>query len=151
MATSRESNPAQPQVLHLLVDTNVDLDLLLARDPWMTQARPLVDAQDAGRVAVHLAASVVTDVFYIGRRLVGIDQAFLAVDRCLEDFELVPINRAILEAARGLVGNDFEDNVQIACAQAAGLDLIITRDVAGFRHSPNPAIEPAAIGGYLTP
>jgi len=50
-----------------------------------------------------------------------------------------------------MLGHDFEDNIQIACAQAAGLDLIVTRDVAGFRHSPIPSIEPPAIVGYLMP
>jgi predicted nucleic acid-binding protein len=154
MATSPEQEPAAPPILRALIDTNVILDLLLRREPWVTDAQPLVDAQDVGRVTVYLPTSALTDIFYISRRLVGIDHAFEAVDRCLEDFVIVPVDRALAEAARRLPGNDFEDNVQIACAQAAGLDLIITRDtrdVAGFRHSPIPAIKPAAIVGYLAP
>jgi hypothetical protein len=50
-----------------------------------------------------------------------------------------------------LPGPDVEDNVQIACAQLAGLDLIVTRDTAGFRHAPVPAIEPTAVVAYLAP
>jgi hypothetical protein len=37
--------------------------------------------------------------------------------------------------------------VQIACAQLARLDLIVTRDAAGFTHSSISAIEPAAVIG----
>jgi predicted nucleic acid-binding protein len=151
MAASEEHGSPTPPALRVLLDTNVVLDLLLRREPWVTEAQPLVEAQDAGRVIAYLPTSAVTDVFYISRRLVGIERAFEVVDRCLEDFELVPVDQAILEAARQLPGNDFEDNVQIACSQAVGLDLIVTRNVADFRLSPIPAIEPATIVGHLAP
>jgi predicted nucleic acid-binding protein len=150
MDASEGQEARVPPALRVLLDTNVVLDLLLRREPWVTEARPLVDAQDAGRVTAYLPTSAITDVFYISRRLVGIEQAFVIVDRCLEDFELLAVDRALAETARRLPGSDFEDNVQIACAQAAMLDLIITRNVAAFRHSPIPAIEPAAIMGYLS-
>ena len=61
----------------------------------------------------------------------------------------LPVYRAVLEAALGLPGSDVEDIVQIACAQLGGLDLIVTRDTAGFHHAPMPAVEPAAIASYL--
>lgn len=97
----------------------------------------------------YLPTSTLTDIFYISRRLVGIDRAFDTLDRCLADFELLAVDRTIIEAARLLPGNDFEDNVQIACATVALLDLIITRDATGFAHSPIPAIEPVALVPHL--
>lgn len=140
-----------PRPLHVLVDTNVVLDLFLRREPWLTQAQPLWDARDAGRVYAHLSASVVTDIFYICRRQVGIDEARRAVEFCLRGFTIVTIDRSVLEAAFALQGNDFEDNVQIACAQSAGLDLIITRDAVDYQHSPVPAIAPPDIAKHLAP
>lgn len=125
------------------------LDLLLRREPWVTEAQPLIEASASGHVIGYLPTTALTDIFYIGRRLVGIERAFAAVDRCIADFELIAIDRPIIQMARGLPGNDFEDNVQIACAQAAGLDLIITRDAAGFAHSPVPVVIPAQISNYL--
>lgn len=38
--------------------------------------------------------------------------------------------RAALERAQALSGSDFEDNVQIACAELNGLDAIVTRNPA---------------------
>ncbi len=140
---------ANPRALRVLVDTSVVLDLLLRREPWVTQSQLLIEASASGRVIGHLPTSALTDVFYIGRRLVGIERAFEAVDRCLADFQLLPVDRSIVESARLLPGNDFEDNVQIACAAAAQLDLIVTRDAAGFTHSPIPAVEPATIVSHL--
>jgi hypothetical protein len=50
-----------------------------------------------------------------------------------------------LQAAAALGGRDFEDGLQIACAAAARLDAIITRDPAGFLGSTVEAIEPAEL------
>ncbi len=149
MAESNSSPPTPP--LQVLVDTNVALDQLLPRDPWHTLAQPFWQARDAGQLVASLSTTTVTDIYYIARRQVGNDTARRVIERCLREFGLIVVNRAILEHALAMLGDDFEDNVQIACAQAAGLDLIVTRDVAGFRHSPIPVIEPAAIVGYLAP
>jgi hypothetical protein len=45
--------------------------------------------------------------------------------------------------------NDFEDAIQAAAAQAAHLDVVITRDVSGFKNSPVPALSPAAFLAQL--
>jgi predicted nucleic acid-binding protein len=135
--------------VRVLVDTNVVLDWLLDRKPWADQAQPLWDARDAGRVVVYLPASVLTDIFYIIRRQAGIPAAFTAVDRLFDSFGLFAIDAPLLQQARALPGNDFEDNVQIACAMNAQLDLIITRNPADFRLSSVPVIEPSDIDMYL--
>ena len=131
------------------MDTNVILDWLLNRTPWSIDARPLWRAQSMGLVIGCAPASVVTDLFYIARRAKDISTAFACIDRVLAAFELLPVDEALLRVARALPGNDFEDNVQIACAQAAGLNLIITRDAAGFAHAGMPVITPPDIAQYL--
>jgi hypothetical protein len=108
------------------------LDLLLARRPWLDEAQPMWDARDDGRLYMYLAASVLTDIFYICRRQVGIDRARQSVNACIQGFSIIGVDRATLTDAIALPGNDFEDNVQIACAQLARLDRIVTRNVAAF-------------------
>ncbi len=97
----------------------------------------------------YVPASAVTDIFYIARRLRDVDTAFASIDRVFASLEIFPVDDVILRLARCLPGNDFEDNVQIACAQAANLDLIVTRNTSDFAHAPIPAIEPPAIANYL--
>ncbi len=143
-------NPAPGPVLRVLADTSVVLDLLLARQPWLSQAQPMWDARDAGRLFVHLPASALTDIFYICRKQVGRERALQATEACLQGFAIVAVDRSIVEAALSLPGKDFEDNIQIACAQAAGLDLIVTRNTADFAQSPVPAVEPLAVISRLS-
>ncbi len=48
-----------------------------------------------------------------------------------------------------MAGPVFEDNVQIACAQTAGVDFIVTRDPSGFAHSPLPVLAPTDVPSRL--
>ncbi len=152
MAPDPAYPPTPPTVgspLRALIDTNVVLDWLLDRKPWSDAALPLWDARDAGQVVAYLPASVLTGVFYIVRRQAGIPAAFASVDRVFGAFGLFAVDAPLLQQARALPGSDFEDNVQIACAVNAQLDLIVTRNLADFQHAPVPVIEPPQIVTYL--
>jgi hypothetical protein len=67
------------------------------------------------------------------------------VDLCLKGFDVCAVDEPILRDARSFRGPDFEDNVQIACARRADLDLIVTRDLTDFTNSPIPALSPAEL------
>jgi predicted nucleic acid-binding protein len=129
--------------MRVLLDTNLVLDVLLRREPWLAEARALWEAGDAGRLTACIVASTLTDIFYIARKLKGLDLAHRAVQVCLEAFEICPIDRATVELAAALPGPDFEDNLQIACAVQLALDAIVTRDAEGFAQSPIPVWTPA--------
>jgi predicted nucleic acid-binding protein len=129
--------------MRVLLDTNLLLDLVLRREPWFTQEAEFRQAIDDGRITGLMCASAVTDVFYIVRRASGLAVAHSTVRACLDSFEIVAVDRHILESAAALPGNDFEDNVQIACAATARVDAIVTRDPSGFRQPAIPALTPA--------
>jgi hypothetical protein len=126
------------------------LDLLLARQPWLAEAQAMWEARDGGRLRSYLSASALTDIYYVCRKWAGIEQARKAVDECIQGFSIIPVDRSVLIAAHALQGNDFEDNVQIACAHSAGLDLIVTRNAAHFEQSPIPTNDPAAVAHRLS-
>lgn len=149
MSSATSSTPAR-ESLRALIDTNVVLDWLLDRKPWSDEAQPLWSARDSGRVIAYLPASVVTDIFYIVRRQADIPTAFAAIDRVFAAFGLFMVDTSLLQQARTLPGNDFEDNVQIACATNARLDLIITRNPADFRSSPITVIQPSQSTAHLS-
>lgn len=121
--------------MRLLFDTNVILDVLLEREPFVNDARTLWTANDSGTVDGYLTASALTDIHYIARKIAGSDMARQAIQLCLDAFELCPVDRETIEYAMILQGADFEDNVQIASATLAGLEGIVTRDPHGFEAS----------------
>ena len=131
--------------MRVLLDTNIVLDALLQREPWSADAESIWRAHADDRVSAHLAASAVTDIFYVARRLAGRDRAWQAVRTCLDQLSIVAVGGGELHSAAALAERDFEDNVQIACAIAAQLDAIITRDAAGFAGSPVPVLTPSEL------
>jgi predicted nucleic acid-binding protein len=54
--------------MNVLIDTNIILDVLLDRAPWVEAASQIWEACDAGRLHGFLPGSALTDIFYIARR-----------------------------------------------------------------------------------
>lgn len=135
--------------MNVLIDTNIVLDVLLEREPWLTDSEGVWQACDEGRITGYLLASALTDIYYIARRIVGRDKARQAVELCLATFAICPIDRTVLEQALLLTGNDFEDNVQIAAAMQIGLNTIVTRNPDDFAHALIAVFTPAALLAQL--
>ncbi len=130
--------------MKVLLDTNVVLDFLLVRQPWYPEAVQVWDAHQDGRVTAYVAAFSLPTVFYIVRRQADLQRAHDSLKICLETLEILPLQRSTLESARTFPGNDFEDNLQMACATEAMLDAIVTRDPSGFVNATVPILTPAA-------
>src|SRR5665213_4259924 len=136
--------------MKVLFDLNVVLDLLLDRAPWAQDAKALVAHVLAGRIDGYVCATAIPTLFYIARKSVGTDGALLTVTRCLAAFEIIAIGRSTLERASQMGGRDFEDNVHAAAAVEAAIDLIVTRDPAGFAGAPLPFFSPAELVAQLS-
>jgi len=131
--------------MRVLLDTNVVLDVLLKREPWVAEASAIWKANDDGRLVGYLMASALTDIFYVARRLAGRETARVAVQTCLDAFEVCPVDRHALELAHFSPGTDFDDNLQMVCAGIAQLDAIVTRDLDDFKTSTVAALTPAQV------
>jgi predicted nucleic acid-binding protein len=129
--------------MRVLFDTNILLDALLAREPFVANAAFLLDAVESERIKGFISATTVTDVHYLVRRQTKSNEtAIAAVTQLLMLMEICAVNREALERAIALKLVDFEDAVQIACAMEFCLDAIVTRDFDGFTGSPISVLSP---------
>ena len=128
--------------MKILFDTNIILDVLTNRQPWVVESHKLWEANDNGVIIGYVTASSMTDIFYIIRRAATHQAAFEAVRTYLEAFAIIAVDRVALEQAAQLSGKDFEDNLQAVCAMIAGLDAIVTRDPSGFSDAQIPILAP---------
>lgn len=131
--------------MRVLFDLNVILDVVLNRQPWANEAAQLWNAHTTGRIDGYIAAIELTNLFYVVRNQKDATAARLAVRCCIATFNIIAVDRTVLSAADSQSGSDFEDNVCIACADAANIDVIVTRDASGFAHSTIPVEAPAAL------
>lgn len=142
------------------LDTNVILDILLERQPWFAQAAVLWNTARNRTILCYASASSITDIYYISDQLLrrhpisGLD-ARQVVRQCLDNLSIVGVNSWDLERAYKIGGKDFEDDLQRVCAESCGssgampADVIVTRDLDGFRGSEIPVYTPEAFVHHL--
>jgi len=118
--------------MRVLIDTNVVLDFLQDREPFVDDAAKLFAKIDAGEIEGFISAITITNIYYIIRKVSGKIAAQDAIVQILTDLQICAVDKGILEQAIALNFQDFEDAVQCACGIANEVDAIITRDISGF-------------------
>jgi predicted nucleic acid-binding protein len=107
----------------------------------MEDADALFEMIASGQIQGYVAATTLTNIFYIVRRQTrSIERASLAVSETLTAMQICSVDRDILEAAFASNLRDFEDAVQLACAIAEDLDAIITRNPQDFTGAALPIL-----------
>ena len=131
--------------MRVLIDTNVVLDFLQEREPFVENAARLFERIDAGGIEGFIAATTITNIYYIVRRSAGKIVAQDAILQVLSDLNICAVDLNVLEQALALNFEDFEDAVQYACAVVDGVDAIVTRDASGFTNAAIPVVLPEDI------
>lgn len=126
----------------VLVDTNVVLDVLLAREPFAGSATALFALVDEGHVDGVLGATTVTTVLYLTARARGSVVARHIVDDLLALFDVASVDGFVLRRALALDAQDYEDAVNHEAGANAGASLVVTRDATGFASLELPAFTP---------
>jgi predicted nucleic acid-binding protein len=129
----------------ILIDTNVVLDLLLERDPFVEDAIALFEKIERGNLEGYIAATTITNIFYIIRKTEGREVALAAINRLLIGLRFCAVDKQTVEAALSFGLKDFEDSIQLACATLNQLDGIVTRDHKDFIGHNSPIYSPTEL------
>ena len=106
----------------------------------------LIDAIADKRINGFITASSVTDIFYICKRQTqNLEEARKILTITLALLNICPVDLDILETALNSNLSDFEDAVQIACAEAQNLDVIVTRNPKDFQTANVPVMSASKI------
>lgn len=116
-----------------LLDTNVLLDVLADREPWADHSAQVLEHVEQGRATGYVAAHAVTTLYYLLATHRDPETARRKVRVLLRLLKVVPVDEDRLLQALDLSASDYEDAVQVACAEKAGADVIVTRNADDFR------------------
>jgi len=133
----------------VLYDTNVLLDVVLARAPHAGASAASLDVAATGAVEGFVAGHAVTTIAYLIQRERGRSKAKAALTRLLSRIRVAPTTDAAVRLALAMDLGDFEDAVTVASAQEAGCELIVTRNLPHFRGAIVKAILPEALSAGL--
>jgi len=129
--------------MRVLLDTDVVLDFVLERTPYVEAAAQLLEFHAKERYQGFISSITPINVFYVGRKAVGAEKARLSIADLLATLEVCPVTQATLISALDSSFSDYEDAVQYSSAVASGLDAIITRNVRDYKNATLPVFTPA--------
>jgi predicted nucleic acid-binding protein len=118
-----------------LIDTNIVLDILLARAPFLVSAKKLILMMDEGNIHGYITANSITDIVYVARKTRSLDEIRRIILDLLERITVIGVDREDIISAFDLGFNDFEDALQSACSERKQIDCIVTRNKKDFSKS----------------
>ena len=131
--------------MRILFDTNIVLDLLLERQPFVEYAQMLFEKVESNQLTGYLGATTITTLDYLLTKTLSTQEAKQIIKKLLTLFDVAPVNRLVLENALESGFVDFEDAVLHAAAMHSGAQAIVTRDEKGFQKAKLPIYSPEAL------
>ncbi|CAA6820913.1 MAG: Putative nucleic acid-binding protein, contains PIN domain [uncultured Sulfurovum sp.] len=128
--------------MKVLLDTNVVLDLLLAREPFVDLAKEIFSLIENTEVEGYLCATSVTTLHYLIGRAMNKKEADEIIEKLLTLFEVTPVTKKVLYDASIDNGVDYEDSVIYTSAYHSQINIIVTRDKRGFKTSKVSSLTP---------
>jgi len=128
--------------LKVIVDTNVVLDVLLGREPFVKPAVDLFRLVEESRIDAFICATTVTTIDYLLVNSLPAPKARSALRKLISLFEIATVNRPVIERAIVSKIKDFEDAVLDEAGQLAGVDFVITRNIKDFTGSALKVCDP---------
>lgn len=128
--------------MNVLVDTNVILDVLLERAPFVDNSSIIMGKVERRTLNGILCATTLTTIHYLACKTIGKNEGAAAIKKLLQIYQVAPVDHQILLFALNSGFKDYEDGVLHAAAINAGAEVIITRNVKDFTSSELPVLTP---------
>jgi len=133
----------------VIVDTNVVLDVLLEREPFVNAAVVVFCLVEESRIEAFLCATTITTLDYLLTQSLPASEARNALRKLISLFGIATVNRPVIERAFDSKISDFEDAVLDEAGQMAGVDSIVTRNTKDFTGSALKVFDPNELFAHL--
>lgn len=125
----------------ILIDTNIVIDLLAKRNPFYDGASKLFSLADKNKIRLSVSSLTIANTNYILSALLNPNEAKETLRRFKVLVEIIPLTEKIIDLALNDSGfQDFEDGLQYYSAIESNKNMIITRDLKGFKSSTLPVM-----------
>ena len=125
------------------VDTNVLLDYFLTREPFFDDAKQIIEKCAEGKINACIAAHSVSNMFFILRKTYDVKERRELLLSLFEIFDVEGIDsEKLMKGLKNETFSDFEDCLQMECAESFCAQYIVTRNTADYVTSKIPAVTP---------
>jgi len=125
----------------VFVDTNVLVDLLANRKPWIKEAQELITAARGNQFYLYFSALTIANLHYVVLRKLPRNEANNILQDVRKVGTVISLDASSVDAAlNDIQFSDYEDALQYFSALQSGMDVIITRNLKHFKHSRIPCM-----------
>jgi predicted nucleic acid-binding protein len=117
----------------IFIDTDIVLDLLCKREPFYPYAAEVFTMGDKGTLTLVTTPLVFANVFYILRKLLGIEKAKELLRKLRIMLGIVEMDEKIVDLALNSSFSDFEDGIQYFTAREHGIQHLLTRNLRDYK------------------
>ncbi len=117
----------------VFIDSDIILDLLCKREPFYTFAAEVFTLGDTKQIELVTTSVVFANVFYILRKLLGIEKAKELLRKLRIIISVVSVDEKVVDLALNSKFADFEDGLQYFTARENGIKIILTRNVKDYK------------------
>jgi predicted nucleic acid-binding protein len=131
--------------MKILIDTNILVDVALERQPFFVDSDYILGLVEERAIEGFIAASSVSDLFYILRKSKGKKLAIQFLQTIFLFCQIATVDNAVIRQALMQNWDDFEDAIQYETAIASNLDGIVTRNPKDFSEATIPIFIPSKL------
>ncbi|MEI6206838.1 MAG: PIN domain-containing protein [Desulfuromonadales bacterium] len=124
----------------VFVDSDIILDLILGRQPFVAEAKGLFVLVETDRVTACTTPVVFTNIFYILRKEYSCETIKTILKNLRQLIAIISVDESSLDMALSSPMSDFEDALQYHAALSNGIESIITRNISDYRNTAIPAM-----------
>jgi len=117
----------------VFLDSDIILDLLCKREPHYAFAAEIFTLGDTKKIELVTTSVVFANVFYILRKILGIDKAKELLRKLRILVGVMPVGDKIVDLALNSKFADFEDGLQYFTARENGIKILLTRNIKDYK------------------
>jgi predicted nucleic acid-binding protein len=122
-------------IKRVFIDTDVILDVALAREPFLEASRIVLALLENNIAIGYMSSNGVANLYYILRKSGGDENARLFITKLIQYITIISIDHS--DIVNGLKSKipDFEDALQQYSASRNQCDCIVTRNLNDYKNS----------------
>ena len=136
---------------HLFVDSDIILDLILGRSPFVIEAKQLFVLVEAGKVAAHTTPVAFANIFYILRKQYSAEAIKAILKNLRKLLSIISVDESGVDKALSSTVTDFEDALQYHASLSTNMSFIITRNLKDYQNATIPAMTAGDFLAQFTP
>ena len=136
--------------MKILFDTNIILDVLLNRAPFVDLSANLVSNVEIKTLEGYLCATTITTLDYLISKSTNRETARIEIQKLLTLFKIAEVNTAVLSMSVNSSFTDFEDAVQYFSGKCSKVNGLVTRNTKDYKQATLPIYTPEELCSIIS-